>query len=79
MGDDSSDTLHDVETYQKTVLLYEAVQKKINVLITTSGGGTEQMSPEDRSRYRELARQRDELQNELRFMEQRLLMDDEDA
>lgn len=75
MGEDGA--LHEVQEYRKLVLLYEAIQKKINELITTSGGGTEQMSDPDRQRYRELAGQRDELQNEMRILEQRLLNEDE--
>ena len=40
-------------------------------------GRSDRMSPEDHARYRTLARQRDELYNEMRALEQLLLSDDE--
>jgi hypothetical protein len=75
MADEGNDTLHQVQNYRKLVLLYEAVQQEINALIHAAGGATEKMSAADRARYRELARRRDELQNDMRYLEQQLLDD----
>lgn len=77
MAQDDRDALHQVQNYRKIVLLYEAVQEEINALITASGGTTEKMPETDRTKYRELADRRDELQNEIRYLEQ-LLLSDED-
>ncbi len=41
--------------------MYEALDEEIDTLIMAHGGTSEQMPPEDLERYRELARQRDEL------------------
>ncbi len=77
MAQDENSTLHQVQNYRKLVLIYEALQKEINALIMGSGGNSEHMSVEDRTRYRELANRRDEVQNEIRYLEQRLLSDEE--
>jgi hypothetical protein len=42
-----------------------------------SDGIPDHMSSEDRARYRDLARRRDEIQNEMRWLESQLLEDDE--
>ncbi len=77
MAEDDRDALHQVQNYRKIVLLYEAVQEEINALITASGGNTEKMPDMDRTKYRELADRRDELQNEIRYLEQQLLSDED--
>jgi hypothetical protein len=41
------------------------------------GGVPEKMSPAALQRYRDLARRRDELQNDMRVMEQQLQLDDD--
>ena len=73
MDSEENSTLYQVQNYRKLVLIYEALQKQINALIMAGGGNSEQMSEEDRTRYRELANRRDEVLNEIRVLEQRLL------
>lgn len=75
MGD--NDILQQVQYYRKVVLMYEALDEEIDSLIMAHGGMSEKMPSEDLRRYRELARQRDELLNEMRTIEQKLLADDE--
>jgi hypothetical protein len=77
MGDTDSDILQQVQYYRKVVLQYEALDQEIDSLIMAHGGTSDQMPPEDLERYRTLARQRDELHNEMREIEQKLLADDE--
>jgi len=77
MGDNDSDLAQQVQYYRKVVLQYEALDEEIDNLIMAHGGTSDKMSPEDHARYRELARQRDELLNEMRTLEQQLLDDDE--
>ena len=75
MQDDTKtrEQLREVQAYRKLVLLYEALDAEIDKLIMTHGGRSEDMPEADLAHYRELARQRDEVQNEMREMEQRLL------
>jgi hypothetical protein len=77
MSDDQRDALHRVQEYRKIVLLYEALDKQIDDLIMTYGGVMEKMPPEALTRYRELARQRDDMQNDMRALEQELQIDEE--
>ncbi len=71
-----SELLQNITTYQGLVLRYEAVHSSINAFMHEHGGGTEHMSDMEISHYRTLARQRDELLNEMRFLEQLLNIDD---
>jgi len=77
MGDNDSDILQQVQYYRKVVLMYEALDEEIDSLIMAHGGTSDKMPPADLERYRDLARQRDELLNEMRAIEQKLLADDE--
>jgi len=77
MGENDSDVLQQVQYYRKVVLMYEALDKEIDTLIMAHGGTSDGMSPDDLEHYRDLARQRDELHNEMREIEQKLLADDE--
>jgi hypothetical protein len=77
MGDHDSDVLRQVQQYRQVVLQYEALDEEIDTLIMAHGGTSEKMPAEDLQRYRALARQRDDLLNEMRAMEQ-LLLDDEE-
>jgi hypothetical protein len=65
--------LRDVQDYRKLVLLYEALDAEIDQLIMTYGGHSEDMPEADFERYRNLAHKRDELQNDIRATERRLL------
>lgn len=77
MGENDSDLVQQVQYYRKVVLMYEALDKQIDELIMAHGGASDKMPPEDHERYREMARERDELLNEMRRLEQELLDDDE--
>jgi hypothetical protein len=77
MADDERSVLHQVQAYRKLVLLYEALDQEIDDLIMAYGGVPEKMSPAALQRYRDLARRRDELQNDMRVMEQQLQLDDD--
>jgi hypothetical protein len=58
-----------VKRYQALVLQYSALDKQIDQLIMAHGGASENLSSEDRLRYREMAQQRDEIQNEMHEIE----------
>jgi hypothetical protein len=77
MGESDSDILQQVQYYRKVVLMYEALDEEIDTLIMAHGGTSEKMPSEDLARYKTLARQRDELLNEMRTIEQKLLADDD--
>ena len=47
MSDDDRNQLALVQQYRELVLIYEALDEKIDNLITTNGGGTENMSEDD--------------------------------
>ncbi len=77
MNDSDSDQKQRVEDYQRVVLQYEQLDEEIDNLLMAHQGRSDRMSPEDHARYRTLARQRDELYNEMRALGQLLLSDDE--
>jgi hypothetical protein len=65
-----------VQAYQKIVLDYEALDEEIDAFLAKHGGATERMSEEDLKRYRDLARRRDVIYNEMKALEQQLLDND---
>lgn len=67
------DELALVTAYRKLVLAYEETNAEIDALIMAAAGGWDNMSEADRTLYRQLARQRDDLHNEMRVLEQQLL------
>lgn len=75
--DTSGDLQAQIEHYRQIVLRYEALDGEIDKLIMAHGGTSEKMPPEDLRRYRELARERDDLYSEMRAMEHLLDMDDD--
>lgn len=77
MAGNEQDALGQVQAYRKLVLLYEALDAEIDTLIMAHGGTSEQMTDADRARYRDLATKRDEIQNEMRLLEQELNLDDD--
>lgn len=79
MAEYNRDAIHKVQQYRKLVLVYEALDEEIDQLIMANGGHTDKMAPEAIARYRELARRRDDVQNDMRALEQELQIDDEDA
>lgn len=74
---ENSDLLNRIQQYRNMVLEYEALNDEISQLIMNNGGGSEHMSADDLTRYREMAHRRDELQHEIRWLEQQLLEDDQ--
>ncbi len=77
MSENERDALHEVQKYRKIVLVYEALDAEIDELLTAHAGKAEFMSETDLVRYRELARKRDEVLNEMRILEQQLHIDDD--
>jgi hypothetical protein len=71
----SDDTLHSIQFYQAFVQEYEKLDEEIDSLIMANGGTSEKMPHEARDKYRELARRRDDVLNEMRRLEQRLRLD----
>ena len=71
----SDDTLHSLQFYQAFVQEYEKLDEEIDDLIMANGGKSEKMPVEARTKYRELARRRDDVLNEMRRLEQRLRLD----
>jgi hypothetical protein len=76
MDDEKDSTLDKVQRYREIVLQYEELDSEIDRLIMASDGKPENMPREDLLRYRNLAHKRDELQNEMRWLESQLLDDD---
>ncbi len=70
-----SEQLKLVQRYRELVGDYETLDKRIDDLIMRHDGGTESMSEADFEAYRELARHRTEVQNEMRVLEQQLEID----
>jgi len=66
-----------VEEYQRVVLAYETLDREIDTLLNAHRGNHDDMSAEELQRYRALARERDELYNTMRYMEQQLLDNDD--
>ena len=79
MAEYNRDAIHKVQQYRKLVLVYEALDEEIDQLIMANGGHTEDMSPDMLDRYRSLARRRDDVQNDMRNLEQELQIDDDDS
>ena len=77
MADNPNDTFDKVRLYREVVLQYEKVDEEIDALIMAANGVPDKLSPAERDRYRELARRRDELQNEMRWLEQQLMEEDD--
>lgn len=76
MSNDDRDMLERVQQYRQLVLRYEALDAEIDALIMSHGGASEKLPKEAFERYRTLARERDEVHNEMRLLEQQLLDDE---
>lgn len=57
------------QAYRKLVLAYEELDQKIDALMESVGGHSENMSPDDLAIYRRLAQERDELYNQIKEIE----------
>lgn len=68
----------DIVRYQQLVLAYETLDTQIDALLASHQGKLDKMEGADKQRYREMSRQRDELLNEMRVLEQSLF-DGDDA
>lgn len=73
--DENNNQLVIVQQYRKLVLSYEALDEKIDNLIMANNGITENMSETDLQQYRNWAKERTEILNEMRILEQQLNMD----
>ncbi len=76
---DESGQLALVQRYRQLVETYEALDKRIDQLVTASRGDTKQMSAADLRLYREWAQKRTELLNDMRLIEQQLNLSGDDA
>ena len=79
MPDDNEGQLKLVRRYRQLVEAYEALDGEIDELVTAVRGDAERMSAADLGQYRELARKRTELLNEMRQLEQILNLTGDDA
>ena len=68
----ADDMLQQVTRYNELVQEYHTLDEQIDDLIHAHQGHSENMSDESRETYRQLARQRDDIFNEMRTMEQTL-------
>jgi hypothetical protein len=73
----SEDMSQQVGRYKELVAKYEALDEQIDALIEEHQGHSENFSDDTRERYRQLARERDDIQNLMREMEQELFKDGE--
>ncbi len=72
-----SGDLDRVQEYRRLVLAYEALDEEVDALLELHQGGTDHMSSRDLNHYRELARRRDDIHNQMRELEQQILLDDD--
>ena len=79
MAKNESGQLAMVQRYRKLVEAYEALDHQIDELVTASRGRADQMSAADLRTYRQLARKRSELLNDMRLLEQQLNLTGDDA
>lgn len=79
MPPEDSGALALVRQYRQLVEAYEALDSRIDELVTASRGDTNEMSADDLRQYREWARKRNELLNDMRLIEQQLNLTGDDA
>lgn len=68
-----------VQRYQKLVQAYQALDARIDKLMLANRRRRDQMSAADLSRYRQWARERSEILNDMRLLEQQLNLDADDG
>jgi hypothetical protein len=78
-GADDPGDVSQVQEYQRLVLEYEALDEQIDVLLERHHGAAEKMSPDDLKQYRELARRRDDIYNQMKALEQQIFQDDDNS
>ena len=79
MAASNGEELQMVRQYRRLVEDYEAIDSRIDALIMSNKGKSEDMSADDRQVYRDLARKRSEILNEMRFLERQLDLMEDDA
>lgn len=77
-GTPDPDDLDRVNEYRRVVLEYEALDEEIDELLARHHGATERMSDEDFEHYRELARRRDDIYNQMKALERQILDEEPD-
>lgn len=75
-----SEVSHDdgerIKVYQQLVAEYEALDQEIDALIMKYDGASKNMPQDVLASYREMARRRSDLRNEMRIMEETLFDED---
>jgi uncharacterized protein (DUF3084 family) len=67
-----------VETYKQLVARYEQLDEQIDAFLNDKKAQTGKLlNPEDRTRYLEMKRERDEVESEMRVLEEQMNLDDE--
>ena len=79
MAEHESSPIELVRRYRELVESYEALDAKIDELIMATKGGRDKMSDADLGRYRDWARERTELLNNMRVLERQLNLTVDDA
>lgn len=79
MPPEDSGQLDLVRQYRQLVEAYEALDSRIDALVTASRGEPKEMSAADLRQYRVWARKRSELLNDMRLIEQQLNLSGDDA
>lgn len=69
--------LEQLSLYRTAADNYEALKRQIDSLLSPYQGDADQMPPDERVQYKALARRRDEILTEMRWLEQQLLDDTE--
>ncbi len=77
MADSDPEILEQMQVYRQVVEQYEALDEEIDALIMRYDGATEKMPAEELHHYRQLAERRDDAYNQMRGLEQNLLLDDD--
>ncbi len=73
---ENSDSLQQAAQYQQLVEQYEALNDRIQTMLDNVGGDTRKFAPEEFQQYRQIARQRDEIFNEVRVLQQQWMDED---
>lgn len=71
----SNNMLEKVQQYRDLQIRHEELTDAIHALLREHKGGTDRMSKADLKRYRELARERDDVDSEMRYLQQLLFGD----
>lgn len=78
MPEAERDRLAQTRKYRQLVEAYEALDGRIDELLAASRGRDQEMSAADRRQYRQMARERGELLNDIRLLERELKLAGDD-